>query len=553
MASIARLSLASSKELAPSRKLASADRFAELFQPLEFLLCEGGDERIDLGRASRRNAYGCVPYPQMDTIAFSSSTASTISKRGFEHARRAQERMIEAASTSGLDEAFDEAMEGLRQTLGCYLDLQNTGAEILLAPSGTDAQLATCFLSQVIFEDAPTSCVVVGSDQTGSGTGFAAAGRHFNARTARGRAVLKGSRVKDHGLNLRVISVPFGTEDGRFRTPQEMDDAVLATVEAEVRGGRRVVLQTMDASKFGWRAPSAACVSSIEATWPHLVQVVVDACQMRSSPSRIRRYLAREQIVIVTGSKFFTGPPFSGAILLPQKPAHLIRAHRRLPTPLMDYLTRLDFPQSWSELRRDFETDPNFGLWLRWVAALEEMRNYYSLDMNFRKRVLVGIAAAVSIAMTSCSGVEPVMPFSNTIEADDEEFATPTIFPFLVRDKHGYLTSAQVSEFHHALNRDIAGDVALTGEPTAGQLCQIGQPVNVHVPGNRQTAALRIAIGSRTLFEAWSPGPGAEARAVQKVASDIGAVLGKIALLLDHPAIWTASGEEPRGGASRVG
>ena len=108
---------------------------------------------------------------------------------------------------------------------------------------------------------------------------------------------------------------------------------------------------------------------------------------------------------------------------------------------------------------------------------------------------------------------------------DDEEFASPTIFPFLLKDGRDYLTADQVRDLHQTLTSDAYGP-----------RCQIGQPVSIRLPGNKETAALRIAIGSRTLFEAWSPGPGAELRAIQTIAANIGTVFGKIALLLDRPA-----------------
>ena len=60
--------------------------------------------------------------------------------------------------------------------------------------------------------------------------------------------------------------------------------------------------------------------------WPGRVQVVVDACQMRLGRPRLKKYLDRGYLVIVTGSKFFTGPAFSGALLVP---AGLARRARR--------------------------------------------------------------------------------------------------------------------------------------------------------------------------------------------------------------------------------
>ena len=38
---------------------------------------------------------------------------------------------------------------------------------------------------------------------------------------------------------------------------------------------------------------------------------------MRLGRTRLQKYLDRGYLVLVTGSKFFTGPPFSGALLVP--------------------------------------------------------------------------------------------------------------------------------------------------------------------------------------------------------------------------------------------
>lgn len=52
-------------------------------------------------------------------------------------------------------------------------------------------------------------------------------------------------------------------------------------IENSLAQGRRVLLQIMDSSKLGWRAPSAACLDEIARRWPRKVQVVVDARQAR--------------------------------------------------------------------------------------------------------------------------------------------------------------------------------------------------------------------------------------------------------------------------------
>ncbi|SAY46840.1 hypothetical protein KRIGEM_03199 [Komagataeibacter rhaeticus] len=58
---------------------------------------------------------------------------------------------------------------------------------------------------------------------------------------------------------------------------------------------------------------------------------VVDACQARLDPLRVRAYLDMGWMVMVTGSKFCTGPPFCGALLLPAGVRRRLEGARPLP------------------------------------------------------------------------------------------------------------------------------------------------------------------------------------------------------------------------------
>ena len=43
---------------------------------------------------------------------------------------------------------------------------------------------------------------------------------------------------------------------------------------------------------------------------------VVDACQGRFEAEMLHELLAKDVIVLITGSKFFRGPPFSGGVFV---------------------------------------------------------------------------------------------------------------------------------------------------------------------------------------------------------------------------------------------
>lgn len=70
-------------------------------------------------------------------------------------------------------------------------------------------------------------------------------------------------------------------------------------------------------------------------------QVVVDACQLRSDAENIVEYASKGFITLVTGSKFYCGPPFSGAVLFPPAAlAELEAGFEHLPPGFEDYFSR---------------------------------------------------------------------------------------------------------------------------------------------------------------------------------------------------------------------
>ncbi|MBU6299861.1 MAG: hypothetical protein KJS68_16625, partial [Alphaproteobacteria bacterium] len=285
-----------------------------LFKPLSFLFAEGGDARLTVDPVNAENIYGCSPHPCPGTLAFSSSTATSVSERAYQRTRRARGELINASVFLGLTNAFDWRVEGMRQSLRSLLGLGS--AEVMFSPSGTDSQLQTLFLLRQLL-GGPVASVVVAADQTGSGTVHTCRGRHFSDRTAQGRTVAKGTLIVGATEETTSVAIPLFAEDGALRLKHEIDAAVIKAVETQIHAGCKVVLQAMHSSKLGWRAPTDDCLREVASRWPQDVRIVVDACQMRIGRPQLRSYLDHGYVVLLTGSKFFTGPAFSGATLWP--------------------------------------------------------------------------------------------------------------------------------------------------------------------------------------------------------------------------------------------
>src|SRR6185437_4633220 len=342
------------------------------------------DPRLMLDPISRVNDYGCGPSPLPHALSFASSTASTISERGYERAGLAREELMRLSIAVGLEQALETRIEDMREELKSYLLLPSKAVDVVFSPSGTDSQLHALALAHSLIGRS-LKTIIVGADQTGSGTSYTARGRHFNRFTANGAVVRKDTPIA--GLTGDCVALPLADASG-LKPRGDADAAVLAAVETAVTEGAGVLLQIMDASKLGWRAPSRACLDEIARRWPDKVVVAVDACQMRLSRRRLRSYLDRGYMVLLTGSKFFGGPAFSGALLVPSVLSLAPQRGEGIAVGLADYANRNDWPQRWTALRSRFESRPNLGQWLRWEAALEEIKAYCAVPDTWRATAL---------------------------------------------------------------------------------------------------------------------------------------------------------------------
>ncbi len=516
----------------------SSGPHSALYGSLDQLLQGGGDPRLEIAGPDGLNRYGCKLSPRKEVISFASSTATTISERAYLRAARARDALLQEATLTGLRETFAARIEDMRRELKRHLLLGDCGAEIVFSPSGTNSQLHALFVARSL-KPGPLTTVIVGSDQTGSGTAQTARGQHFGECTSQGLDVEKGSAIS--GLADGVESANVGLHDasGALRDADTIDGLVIDAVSNAVAAGRHVLLQIMDSSKLGWRSPGADCLREIRARWPDQVQIVVDACQARLSRTRIRTLLDDGFMVLLTGSKFFTGPPFSGALAVPEKISRAMASLRCGAGGLAAYSTSFDWPERWSAIRVQFSDRPNFGQWLRWEAALEEIRAYYAVPAAFRRLALARFATAIPELIAASPSLEFLPAPPRAPRVDDEEMALPSIFPFLLRKDGVLLSAGACSALYRALNAD-SSHLLPNAPALAARICHIGQPVPLY---RGATAALRVSTSARLVTECWSLDMGTARETLQREIDRVATVFAKIELLIaDGAALLTGDG-----------
>jgi hypothetical protein len=506
---------------------------------------QGGDVRLGIDPITGLNGYGCSHRPRPWAVTFASSTASSSSERGFLGAEAARRRMIAASFAESAGASVTCEAEQVRQALAQHFLLPPQTA-VVLAASGTDSELIALALAAAA-EDRPITNILLAPEETGSGVPLAARGRHFAIDTARGASVPKGEIVPGFRGDTSLVPIAVRQPDGGVRSAAEVDADCAAAVATAIAGGQRPVLHILDVSKTGLRAPSMGCAAALGAQYGEAMDVIVDACQTRLNPGTVRDYIARGWIVQITGSKFFTGPPFSGALLAPARVAARL-AVRPLPEGLALYSGRAEWPSSQRGLER-LLPDGNHGLVMRWQAALAEMQAFAEVPAARRRAVLHRFVGHVDRCIAETPGLVAVNHCpagENLVDWDATEtircFAICQTAPRTGDLPHGrldddFLDIAGARKVYVWLNADLCpaleSVVAAQDHGVLRRRCHIGQPVAVAIKG-RQAAALRVSAGARLVSGEPSLAHLHPDERLERELSDVTLLFRKVSLILAH-------------------
>ena len=186
-------------------------------------------------------------------------------------------------------------------------------------------------------------------------------------------------------------------------------------------------------------------------------------------------------MVALTGSKFAGGPTFCGVLLVPGTLVDRYR-ERRLHPALGAYSCAADWPATW-HCGQSLPTSTNFGLLLRWQAALESLHQFHRLPAAQVSALLATFSRAVQ-SRIAADGWLKSLPVASLHRADGGWDHWQTVFPFLLRHADGsYFTALQTRALHQAL---------MHGE----RRYQLGQPVACGLRDGIPVMALRLCASA---------------------------------------------------------
>jgi hypothetical protein len=436
---------------------------------VDTLLTSGGDERIACNSPERRNRYGTPRGMALDEVWFSSSTASAISARGYKAVQESAGSWLNGRSEPS------EWFEAIRIRIATMFGA--SPSQVILSASGTELELISVVLASHILKR-PLSNILVAPSETGSGVPLAAAGRHFLGSSPFRDGVDQGCVVCGFPAECRMDSIPLRDSAGLPLSSDAVDDAVAAKVKTELSNGRDAQIHLLDCSKTGREGLTVSRALTLFEQYRGRLLITVDACQLRCSIFRIREYLESGFSVMITGSKFAGGPPFSGALLLPPWMVEQLN-NLVLPRGLLDYSASEDWP---IELRRKMSTrlnEPfNPGVGLRWEAALAELEALNRMEPHARQKVTHAFRDTVRRLILGS-------PHLQAADADCWDDDERTIFPVFTVRKDGQPVPSE------ELRRHLGTALSAQGHAHMDKRFHVGQPVPI---GDR--AALRICLSA---------------------------------------------------------
>lgn len=432
--------------------------------PFEELISRGGDERLDLGEEGR-NKYNVDPacYPRVFNRG--SCTCSPFSEDGYLAARKLYERLSDAA----FDHTRLEHAERLKQLIN-YAD--HDRFHVFFAPSGSDLCYYQLLFSKLINPDLDIFNVITCPEELGSGSIAALQGQYYSSRNQFGQALDAGSALSE-SLRVDAEMLPARSESGEVINHTQ---AIADLVHARYRS-HSVAANLVIGSKSGIEN-NIAVVSQV----PDKVLWTVDLCQFRASPVLINGLIGMNCSVMLTGSKFYNAPPFCAVLLVPKTLAERFsKATADVVGPFSRLFSRHDVPPEFEDIRAHLPDYRNFGLLLRWEAALAEMSALSRLDPYEVNQRIDEWNRFVVDRLQKGQAFE-LMP--------GYEVTNKTIVSFRVRNSEGdYLSHDQLVDLYRSLCTS-----PVSGLEGGFDRVLFGQPVRY---GDR--SFIRIALGAGDL------------------------------------------------------
>ncbi len=429
----------------------------------EDLLVSGGDERL-WRNAAGENRYYVDPLKSTGVFNRGSCTCSPLTPDGEAAARALWTRL----SKSETD--FEDARDDQRQRIKALYDPHCAhDMEVVFAPSGSDLCYLPLLFSSLLHPGRRIFNIVACCEELGSGSLMAHQGLYYSSQSQISATLPKGLPISP---DLDICYHPLSARDQNGAILDHADE-IWNLIE-----GHRTTSAVIANLVIGSKSGIENSLSVIEDCPFRDVIWTVDLCQMRTKPALVARLLELGCLLFITGSKFYQAPPFCGAMLVPGRWIDVLGSQRPTsPEGFARLFSRYDLPPKLQFVRSQLPSVRNFGLLLRWEAALSEMDLFDRLADERADGVIEQWNSAILERLERSARFQLLR---------DQQQTNKSIVSFRVRGRNGYLNHHQLARLHE--------HIATHAHEELDQYRKvlIGQPVSYGTG-----SFIRAAIGAR--------------------------------------------------------
>ena len=503
----------------------------QMVKEFEQVIISGGDHRTIVSEASNHNVYGCAPSP-ISALHYSSSTASNVTFGAFNFARDIYQRIID--QREDIIEFVERENQITRDSIRSLFGLPDN-VDIVLCPSGTDTELlAITIIANVTSKK--INSILLAPQEVGSGVENAASGRAPSDITPFGNKIEKGSLIEGfEKINLQVSPIDIRELTGEGELKDRVHDKILKLLHSNLLNNCHTLLHMVYRSKTGAVAPSVEFVRSIRCLYRRDVDVVVDACQMRMKLELLRELLSMGCMVIITGSKFFTGAPFSSALLVPNNLRDIMNENAFVPKGIKEYISQYDIPIRWKSRYKFNKMRFNIGLLLRWKTALYEMTRYFAIQEQRIEQIVSVFSELLAQIINKYENLDLMeVDYVCSTMVYDSNYYQDTIKTINIRSESGWICYEDAKVVYEAMRIDLSSLSVMSEEDRSvlSKICYIGQPVKIYRDTNRGwIGSLRIALGAAQIS---SLAGEVKEKQQRSLKNDINILLQKMSIIARH-------------------
>lgn len=331
--------------------------------PFETLITQGGDERLNL-LDNGYNKYLVNPTDHQGVFNRGSCTCSPFTLDGYDVAAELYQRLD--------DKVFDQTRAEHTAKIKNLINYKDHDRfHVFYAPSGSDLCYYQLLFAKLINPELDIFSLITCPEELGSGSNAAIEGRYFFNTNQFGDKVELDGPIGD---NLQVECARFAARD---------------TTGEIINHSRNI--QDLIHNKYKTHSVNANMVIGSKSGIENSINIVsqtadnvfwtVDLCQFRASQSLINGLIGMNCAVMLTGSKFYQSPPFCAALLVPKTlTERFSNFDPALIKSFAGIFSRYDIPEEFAELREHLPDFRNYGLMLRWEAALDSMLKLAEVD-----------------------------------------------------------------------------------------------------------------------------------------------------------------------------